>query len=368
MKNSHIVRAQPITNPPVGAEPESGKHTHFVGGEDVGDTCSPSIRTCVDCRAVPVETMHTSYQMVMRAQVSDRMPVLFVSMGDVMHTMDPKESTHLRLSKVSCEIQAKHKIKAVVVVSACYTTFKKHCITTTPIPATLHDHPCENMMDFEYTVPGCPSVGRDIASMLNGKGIQCTQDNHRGLDHGTWLAMHCLFPDPDEAPQVCQLSLVDGYDTDQHLRLGEALDELRDQGILILCVGNAVSSKKQFDLSFIKYYKMAFFRAATWSQDTRDKQRLIPVAMTSVADWAEEFDIWLSCLLQSTSGHTRNTMVMEYKRHPLAALAHPTAEMITPLIVALGAASLGGDSADCIGRKINSGFQHSLSMSAFKFG
>ena len=85
-------------------------------------------------------------------------------------------------------------------------------------------------------------------------------------------------------------------------------------------------------------------------------------------DWAEEFDIWLACLIESTSGDTRNTMVMEYKRHPLAALAHPEPHMITPLIVALGAATAGGEGADCMGRKIHGSFQHSLSLSAFMFG
>jgi hypothetical protein len=96
-------------------------------------------------------------------------------------------------------------------------------------------------------------------------------------------------------------------------------------------------------------------------------------------------------------------MVMEYKRHPLAALAHPTPEMITPLIVALGIlyykqsvsakalgcgrsgidgrgrARLHGEAHnDCpvhayadwdhVGRKIHGSFQHSLSLSAFAFG
>ena len=74
------------------------------------------------------------------------------------------------------------------------------------------------------------------------------------------MALHMLFPDPEDAPPVCQLSLLAGYDTGGHLDVGKVLDELRDEGILIVCIGNAVSSRKQFELSFIKSFKMAYFR------------------------------------------------------------------------------------------------------------
>merc|ERR1712070_109692 len=121
-----------------------------MGGDDVGDTCTPSVRTCTGCHSIPVETMHSAHQMAYRNQTSPRMPVMFVSMGDVMHTMDSKDPTHKQLAKVGQAITARHTIQAVVVISACWTTEKKHCVTTTPIPSTMHDHPAENMMDFEY--------------------------------------------------------------------------------------------------------------------------------------------------------------------------------------------------------------------------
>ena len=368
MRNTHIVKSQPIKNPPVGSAPIGGKHDHFIGGHDTGDTCTPSIRTCVSCQPTDVESMHSENLRSHRAMHSDRVPVVFVSMGDVMHTLDPMDPTQKRLAQVGAQINSQNELKAVVVVSACWTTEKKHCITTTPIPTTMHDHPCENMMDFDYPVPGCPHIAADIRRRLNEVDIGCTQDAKRGLDHGAWLALHCLFPDPEDCPPVCQLSLLEGYETGEHLDMGKALDELRDEGILIVGVGNAVSSRRQFELSFIKNFKMAFFRATSWSQDTRDKQRLIPIAMKCVTDWSEEFDVWLTCLIESTQGETRNTMVMEYKRHPLAALAHPTDHMMCPLIFCLGAATLGGDDPDCMGRRVHNSFQHSISLSAYTFG
>jgi len=369
-QNSHIVRAQAIMNPPVGSAPIGGKHEHFTGGHDTGDTCTPSVRTCVSCHQVDVEHMRSTYQKAVKAnrEHSTRVPVLFMSMGDVMHTMDPQDPTHKRLAQVGSEIAAEHKIRVVLLVSACWTTDKRPCLTAAPDPVTMHEHPCQCLMDFEYPVPGCPHITKQIRKVLVDGGLQCTQDNKRGIDHGAWVAMHCLFPDPDQAPPVVQLSLINGYDTAEHLNMGKLLDPLRDEGVLIVGVGNAVSSRKQFELSFIKQYKMAYFRATNWSQETRDKQHLIPIALKSVADWAEEFDIWLACLLESTTGEQRNAMVCEYRRHPLAALAHPTPEMITPLIVVLGAASLGGEGSDCTGRKIHGSFQHSLSLSAFRFG
>ena len=59
MRNTHIVKSQPIKNPPVGSAPIGGKHDHFIGGHDTGDTCTPSIRTCVSCQPTDVESMHS---------------------------------------------------------------------------------------------------------------------------------------------------------------------------------------------------------------------------------------------------------------------------------------------------------------------
>lgn len=314
--------------------------------------------------------MRSSFQAAVQAnrERSTRMPVFFLSMGDVMHTMDPQDPTHKRLALVGAEVQAEHKIRVALVISACWVTDIKPCLTSNPVPVTMHDHPCSCLMDFEYPVPGCPHITKQVQKTLAEGGIQCTIDSKRGLDHGCWTAMHCMFPDPDKAPPVLQLSIVKGCDTETHLNMGKAIDKLRDEGVLIIGVGNAVSSRKQFELSFIKQYQMAYFRATNWSQETRDKQRIIPVALKSVTDWAEEFDIWLACLLESTTGEQRNAMVTEYRRHPLAALAHPTPEMITPLVVVLGATTLGGEGSDCVGRKVHGSFQHSLSLAAFRFG
>merc|ERR1711959_654658 len=140
--------------------------------------------------------------------------------------MDAKDPTHKRLAIVGNAISQAYQIKAVLVVSACWTTYAKPCISCAPIPETLHDHPCDCLKNFEYEVPGCPHIAKHICTKLNTSGVSCTQDKNRGLDHGAWIAMHCLFPDSATAPPVCQLSLVEGYGTEEHLRIGNALDSL----------------------------------------------------------------------------------------------------------------------------------------------
>jgi 4,5-DOPA dioxygenase extradiol len=45
---------------------------------------------------------------------------------------------------------------------------------------------------------------------------------------------------------IVQLSLYDNEDTDQHYRMGQALQDLRDEGILIIGAGMAVHNLHDF--------------------------------------------------------------------------------------------------------------------------
>ena len=71
--------------------------------------------------------------------------------------------------------------------------------------------------------------------MLTAAGIKCTYDHSRGFDHGVFIPLKVTFPKADVP--IVQVSLLASMDSAEHIRLGQALAPLRDEGILIIGSG-----------------------------------------------------------------------------------------------------------------------------------
>ena len=62
----------------------------------------------------------------------------------------------------------------------------------------------------------------------------------RGFDHGLFVPLKLIFP---EAIIPCeQLSLLSNLNPQQHIKIGQALSELRDQNILVIGSGSSFHS------------------------------------------------------------------------------------------------------------------------------
>lgn len=71
---------------------------------------------------------------------------------------------------------------------------------------------------------------------IDAKGVS------RGPDHGVFAPFTVAF-NPESNPlnvPLVQVSLFDSDDANQHYRLGEAMQGLRDEGILVIVSGMAV--------------------------------------------------------------------------------------------------------------------------------
>lgn len=92
----------------------------------------------------------------------------------------------------------------------------------------------------------------------------------RGLDHGVFAPFRVAF-DPDKNPlntPLVQVSLFDSDDPDMHYRLGQAVESLRDEGVLIIVSGMAVHNLRDMRAAFGRPTPMPY--AVTFDEALKD--------------------------------------------------------------------------------------------------
>jgi 4,5-DOPA dioxygenase extradiol len=168
------------------------------------------------------------------------LPTLFVGHGSPMNAIEDNAFTRTwREMAASFE-----KPRAIVCVSAHWTT-RGTLVSGASHPPTIHDFygfP-QPLFDVRYEPPGDPALARHITQLVRGTDV--TIDASQGLDHGTWSILRNMYPQAD-VPTL-QLSLDITKPGDFHLRLGQELASLRDNGVLILGSGNIVHNLRLFD-------------------------------------------------------------------------------------------------------------------------
>ena len=144
------------------------------------------------------------------------------------------------------------------------------------------------------------------------------------------IPMMLMYPDADIP--VIQLSLNSNLDPQTQLELGQALETLRDEGILIIGSG------------------MSFHNMRGYGD-----QRFGPIS--------DEFDQWLTQAVESEP-EKRHEALLNWEIAPSARLCHPPRqeEHLLPLMVVAGAAS------NEKGRKVFSDRVMETTLSAFIFG
>lgn len=197
--------------------------------------------------------------------------------------------------------------EAILVVSAHFERHPPTLSSTTgaPLVYDFWGFPDE-MYRLGYSPPAAAGVASAVERLLQ-PDLSVERDETRGLDHGAWVPLLHLAPDADVP--VVQLSIPWTDDPAEMLGLGGRLAPLRDDGILILGSGNLVHNLGRVD----------------WHE-----------ALTP--SWAADFDAWVADALEEG----RVPDLAAYRRHDLAAVAHPTHEHFVPVLVAAAAA---GDDA-----------------------
>lgn len=203
--------------------------------------------------------------------------------------------------------------RAVLIVSAHWET-EQFMLSAADWPAMIYDYtgfPAD-LYNISYPAPGAPALAEAIAQQLHGEGWRVGLDRERGFDHGTYSLLKAIYPHADVL--VVQMSIRSPLDPAEHLAMGQALQPLRDAGVLILGSGQSFHNLE--------------CRGAT-------------ARSASVA-----FDTWLRKVLLTNTPEARNQALLAWESAPFARLAHPHPDHFIPLLVVAGAA--GHDVAQCV--------------------
>lgn len=259
--------------------------------------------------------------------MTERMPVLFIGHGSPMNAIEINNYTKT-LNALGKNLP---KPKAILMVSAHWMTEGTY-ITEMQNPKTIHDFygfP-QKLFDVQYPAPGSPEIAKLVQETVLVPKVHGDKEMW-GLDHGTWSVLRHMYPDADIP--VMQLSIYMAQPPEYHVKLGQQLSKLRDQGVLILGSGNLVHNLRQIK----------------WEPNAQP------------FDWAVEFDNWLK---EKLVDRDFKAVQNDFHKTKAGQLSVPTLDHYLPLHYILGAA----DSRDELKFEYEEMQNGSISMRSFRLG
>ena len=175
----------------------------------------------------------------MATRMTTPMPVLFLGHGSPMNAIEDNE---FRRSWQALGKKLR-KPKAILCISAHWETRGVY-VTGSERPETIHDFNGfpRALFDVQYRAPGSPDLAHRVIELLDT--VRVHSDPNRGLDHGARAVLQPMFPDADIP--IVQLSLSVLQPGAWHYDLAKLLAPLRDEGVLIVGIGNIVHNLRFF--------------------------------------------------------------------------------------------------------------------------
>ena len=241
------------------------------------------------------------------------LPTVFISHGSPMHAVEAGRAGDV-WSALGRRLE---RPRAVLVASAHWET-ELPMLGTSRQPETIHDFggfpPA--LYRIRYPAPGAPEMAARATELLKNAGVSASSNGCRGLDHGAWVPLLKLFPQADIP--VSQISIQPSLDAAHHLRVGEALAPLVDEGVLILASGHMTHNLRE------------------WIAEARQRGSM-SIHESEPEAYVREFTGWVDDALERDD---RAALARWAERAPHALRAHPTPEHFLPLMIAVGAAGV----------------------------
>ena len=265
------------------------------------------------------------------------MPSIFVSHGSPMIALDPGAAGAF-MQRLGGQITSTFgKPRAILVVSA-------HSSARRPVLLAAAQHHAvydfggfdPRLQQLRYDAPGDPALATQVADLLTQASLPHHVLPQGGLDHGAWTALRYLFPDADIP--VLPLAFVPSQSPAQQFGLGEALQPLRDDGVLVLGSGSITHNLGR-----------VFGGAAMPAEDAIEIRE------------SAEFRQWM---VERSAAHDWEALFNYRTQAPHAVDMHPTDEHLLPWFVAAGA---GGRARPAV-RLHSSVSMGCLGMDAYAFG
>lgn len=225
------------------------------------------------------------------------MPSLFIGHGSPMNLVLDNRFTQ-SLEALSKELPLP---KAILVVSAHWYTNQTAISTASGISyETLYDFygfP-PSLYDISYPSPSNNTLSKRIAELLNAPLIE------RGLDHGAWMPLYYLYP--KASVPVLQLSINKNLPMTLHVKIGEQLRALREEGIMLIGSGNLTHN-----LGFVDFYNID----------------------APVLEWAKNVDTYIE---KAMINNDVESLIRIEERCPDFRTAHPNLDHYLPLLYIAG--------------------------------
>ena len=230
-----------------------------------------------------------------------RMPVIFAAHGNPMFMDDA-----IFMNELKTWADALPRPKAVLMVSAHWEAQPSTIGATTQVPL-IYDFSGfpARYYQVKYPSPGAPWLADRVRALLKATNTPLAEAPRRGLDHGAYVPMICMYPKADVP--VLQLSLP-SMDAQEIFRLGMALSPLRDEGVLVIGSG------------FLTHN----LGTVSWGPN--------PTTPT----WTKEFDEWAK---QALAKRDFDSLLDFQTRAPAIHTALPTVEHYVPVLLAAGASA-----------------------------
>ena len=255
------------------------------------------------------------------------MPTIFVAHNAPLLALDQRKG-----ADYAAWANAMPRPSSILVISAHWESQGPLLIGTTqtrPLMYDFYGFP-EPLYQVSYPAPGAPELATLVEQGLRGS-YALRREPERPLDHGVWVPLLHMYPKADVP--VLQISLPRDMPPRGLFELGRALAFLSAENVLIMASGSLTHNLRHIEMT---------------DNPTPDA-------------WAAEFDAWLADKL------TRRDLpaLFDYRNlAPHAAFAHPTDEHLTPLFLAMGAASSDAEMSFPL-----TGFEHrNISRRCVQFG